>query len=76
MTAQLVCNALSMAIRNHKPSQNLIVHSDRGSLYCRHEYRNILEKYGFQGSMSKKGLVEYILHSIMHPLKVLGHTKE
>ena len=55
MTAQLVCNALRMAIRNHKPFQNLIVHSDRGSLYCRHEYRNILEKYGFQGSMSKKG---------------------
>ncbi|WP_143223728.1 IS3 family transposase [Acinetobacter sp. ANC 4654] len=55
MTTQLVCNALSMAIRNHKPPQNLIVHSDRGSQYCSHEYRNILEKYEFQGSMSKKG---------------------
>ena len=55
MTAQLVCNALSMAIRNHKPSHGLIVHSDRGSQYCSHEYRNMLEKYGFQGSMSKKG---------------------
>lgn len=55
MTAQLVCNALIMAIRNHKPVQNLIVHSDRGSQYCSHEYRNMLEKYGFQGSMSKRG---------------------
>ena len=55
MTADLVCNALSMAIRNHKPSQGLIVHSDRGSQYCSHEYRNMIEKYGFQGSMSKKG---------------------
>ena len=55
MTADLVCNALSMAIRNHKPSQGLIVHSDRGSQYCSHEYRNMIEKYGFQASMSKKG---------------------
>ena len=55
MTADLVCNALSMAIRNHKPSQGLIVHSDRGSQYCSHVYQNMIEKYGFQGSMSKKG---------------------
>ncbi|NNP73375.1 transposase, partial [Acinetobacter defluvii] len=55
MTADLVCNALSMAIRNHKPSQGLIVHSDRGSQYCSYEYRNMIEKYGFQGSMSKRG---------------------
>lgn len=55
MTTQLVCNALSMAIRNHKPPRNLIIHSDRGSQYCSHEYRNMLEKYSFQGSMSKKG---------------------
>ncbi|KCY03726.1 hypothetical protein J596_4543, partial [Acinetobacter baumannii 21072] len=27
------------------------MHSDRGSQYCSHEYRNILEQYGFQGSM-------------------------
>lgn len=31
------------------------MHSDRGSQYCSHEYRNILEQYGFQGSMSKRG---------------------
>jgi len=55
MTADLVCNALSMAIRNHKPSESLIVHSDRGSQYCSHEYRNMIEKYKFQCSMSKKG---------------------
>jgi len=55
MTSQLVCNALSMAIRNHTPSRNLIVHSDRGSQYCSHDYRNMLEKYDFQGSMSKRG---------------------
>ena len=65
MTANLVCNALSMAIRNQKPPQGLIVHSDRGSQYCSHEYRNMIEKYGFKGSMSKHGLAEYIPHLIM-----------
>ena len=41
MTAKLVCDALlNMAIRNQKPTKELIVHSDRGSQYCSHEYRN------------------------------------
>lgn len=66
MTAQLVYNALTMAIRNQKPPHGLIVHSDRGSQYCSHEYRNMIEKYGFMGSMSKRSLAEYIPHSIMH----------
>lgn len=55
MTAQLICNALNMAIHNQQPTKELIVHSDRGSQYCSREYRNILEQYGFQGSMSKRG---------------------
>ncbi|WP_151800848.1 DDE-type integrase/transposase/recombinase, partial [Acinetobacter junii] len=55
MTAQLVCDALKMAIRNQKPTKGLIIHSDRGSQYCSHEYRKILEKCDFQGSMSKRG---------------------
>ncbi len=36
MTADLVCRALNMAIKNKRPSQGLIVHSDRGSQYCSH----------------------------------------
>lgn len=55
MTAHLVCVALGMAIRNQKTAQGLIVHSDRGSQYCSHKYRNMLERYRFQGSMSKWG---------------------
>ena len=60
MTAQLVCNALTMAIRNQKPAKDLIVHSlakqcFSGSQYCSHQDRKILGKYGFQGSMSKRG---------------------
>ena len=55
MTADLVCNALTMAIQNQKPEKGLIVHSDRGGQYCSHDYRNLLSKHHFKGSMSKKG---------------------
>ncbi len=30
-------------------------HSDRGSQYCSHDYRNILKQHGFIASMSRKG---------------------
>ena len=69
MTSQLVYNALNMAIRNQKPDKGLIVHSDRGSQYCSHEYRKILEKCGFQGSMSKYLRSILLMHLIMHRLK-------
>ena len=55
MTADLVCNALTMAIQNQKPEKGLIVHSDRGGQYCSNDYRNLLSKHHFKGSMSKKG---------------------
>lgn len=55
MTADLVCNALKMAIWQRKPKRGLIVHSDRGSQYASHEYRKLLTMYGCIGSMSRKG---------------------
>lgn len=55
MTADLVCNALKMAIKNKRPSKGLIVHSDRGSQYCSEACCNIIAKHGFNGSMSRKG---------------------
>ena len=55
MTADLVCEALNKAIRYKCPAKGLIVHSDRGSQYCSHQYRQIIEKQGFTGSMSRKG---------------------
>lgn len=61
-----------MAIGDHEPTEGLIVHSDRGSQYCSHEYRNMLEKYSFEGSMNKKGLAEYIPHTIMRRLRAFG----
>ncbi|HEI6746178.1 TPA: IS3 family transposase, partial [Legionella pneumophila] len=55
MTSDLVCNALKMAIWQRKPKRGLIVHSDRGSQYASHDYRNLLSLYGCVGSMSRKG---------------------
>lgn len=55
MTADLVCEALNNAIKYKRPAKELIVHSDRGSQYCSHQYRQIIAKHGFNGSMSRKG---------------------
>lgn len=55
MTADLVCDALRMAIWQRKPKRGLIVHSDRGSQYASLKYRKLLKMYGCVGSMSRKG---------------------
>ena len=55
MTADLICKALNMAIKNKRPSKELIVHSDRGSQYCSHAYHKIIKQHQFTGSMSGRG---------------------
>ena len=55
MTADLVCDALQMAVFKRKRPKGVIVHSDRGSQYCSYVYRRLLEKHPLQGSMSAKG---------------------
>ncbi|GAB2639082.1 IS3 family transposase [Psychrobacter pocilloporae] len=55
MTADLVCRALNIAIKNKRPTKGLIVHSDRGSQYCSHAYHKIIKQHQFTGSMSGKG---------------------
>ena len=35
--------------------KGLIVHSDRGSQYCSHIYRDLIAQHQFVGSMSAKG---------------------
>ena len=55
MKAQLVCDALKMAIWQRRPAAGLIVHSDRGSQYASKDYRRLLKAHGFEGSMSRKG---------------------
>lgn len=55
MKAQLVCDALKMAIWRRHPKPGLIHHSDRGSQYARLQFRTLLQMHGIQGSMSRKG---------------------
>ena len=55
MKAQLVCDALTMAIWQRRPDAGLIVHSDRGSQYASKQYRKLLMESDFVGSMSRKG---------------------
>jgi transposase InsO family protein len=52
---QLALDALSQAIALREPEPGLIVHSDRGSQFASHAYRQRLETLGFLQSMSRKG---------------------
>jgi putative transposase len=38
-----------------RPQAGLILHSDRGSQYCSHSYRKLIEQFGLQASMSRRG---------------------
>jgi putative transposase len=55
MKAELVCDALGMAIWQRKPEPGLIVHSDRGVQYASSSYARLLTQHGCTGSMSRKG---------------------
>ena len=55
MTADIVANAIKMAIINRKPSQEVIFHSDRGSQYTSNKVRELLSQYKFKQSMSGNG---------------------
>ena len=55
MTRSLVQKALKMAVRARNPQPGLVLHSDRGSQYCSHDYQKLLDFFGFKCSMSRKG---------------------
>lgn len=55
MTAQLVDDALMMAVWKRKPPKGLMVHSDRGSQYASDLYQATIKDHDFICSMSRKG---------------------
>jgi len=72
MTVQLTGDALRMALfRRHRPG-GVIVHSDRGSQYCAHEYQALLRDHGLICSMSGRGNCydNAAMESWNHSLKV------
>lgn len=72
MTADLVCDALQMAIFKRKRPKGVIVHSDRGSQYCSHAYQQLIQQHQLHGSMSAKGNCydNACAESFFHSLKV------
>lgn len=55
MRAELVCNALEMAIEKRRPGPGLIFHSDRGSQYTSSELIKLLDKNEIRQSLSRPG---------------------
>lgn len=72
MTAQLVCDALHMALRWRKRPENVIVHTYRGGQYCWADYQGLLKRHNLRGSMSARGNCydHACAESFFHSLKV------
>jgi putative transposase len=71
MRAELVTQALAMAIGQRQPAAGLIMHTDRGSQYGAESYRQLLTQHGMQPSMSRKGNCwdNAVAESFFHTLK-------
>jgi len=71
--------ALNKAILRRRPSQGLMIHSDRGIQYASDDFRAIFKKHRFIQSMSRKGncwdnaVAESFFHSIKTQL--IHHCK-
>jgi transposase InsO family protein len=78
MRTELPLAALMMATQRQRPQPGLIHHSDRGSQYASHDYRDVLTKAGMVQSMSRKGNCwdNAPMESFFHTLKTeLVHHK-
>ena len=51
----LVNDALNAALITRSYPRGVIIHTDRGSQYCAHSFRQILKQYDLKQSMSRKG---------------------
>ena len=71
MKADLVNNALLMAIWQRKPRKGLIWHTDRGSQYASNSHLKIIRQHGIIQSMSRKGNCwdNAVAESFFHTLK-------
>ena len=71
MRAELVNQALSMALCQRQPAGGLIMHTDRGSQYGADSYRQLLRQHEIEPSMSRKGNCwdNAVAESFFHTLK-------
>lgn len=72
MKAELVCDALQMALWRRRMPKGVIVHSDRGGQYCSRKHQALLKKHQLLCSMSGKGNCydNAVAESFLHTLKV------
>ncbi len=68
----LTTQAMRQAILRRNPPKGLICHTDRGSQYAGNDFKAILSRNEFVGSMSRKGdcLDNAVAESFFHTLKV------
>lgn len=84
MTTSLVSRALIKAYNMRQPPKGLVFHSDRGSQYTSHRYRELLESFGLRASMGDVGacwdnaVVERFFGSLKHDwiVKIPQPTRE
>ena len=71
MTAQLVTDALTMAIWRRGKPEALLHHSDRGSQYTSEQFQRLLVEHGITCSMSRSGNVwdNAVMESFFSSLK-------
>lgn len=55
MHMDLVLSALLMAVWRRKPKSKVIIHSDQGSQFTSHEWREFLLTHNLEASMSRRG---------------------
>jgi putative transposase len=56
LQAEIVIEALAMALRRRRPRPGLIHHSDQGVQYACREYNELLSQHGIRPSMSRAGM--------------------
>jgi putative transposase len=77
MTAQLVTDALVMAIWRRGKPDALLHHSDRGSQYTGEQFRRLMADHGVSCSMSRSGNVwdNAAMESFFSSLKTVRTTQ-
>ena len=72
MKADLVCNALLMALFRRGFPRGVLVHSDRGSQYCSRKYQRLLKGNHLICSMSRRGNCwdNAVVESFFHTMKI------
>ena len=66
MTADLVCDVLKMALFRRGFPKSVIVHGNRGSQYCSHDYRDLIKKHQLvqRGNCWDNACAESFFHSL------------